>query len=149
LPITRIIVPVRRSGLTSGSTGTPINPAPGEPCRYTQNMKKTRIMYIEFKGDRLIGPARIGRVTFSKSGKSIHYKGKTFETLKGHGFKANYFDVDTGEHYWISGCRKDGMDALYSTDVEIDEDVLDEYWTKIRGVVENKHISRFRAKGKY
>ena len=81
-------------------------------------------MYIEFKGDGITGPARIGRVTFSKSGKSIHYKGKTFETLRGRGFKANYFNVETGEHYWISGCRKNGMDALYSTDVEIDEDVL-------------------------
>jgi hypothetical protein len=112
-------------------------------------MKKTRIMYIEFKGDGIVGPARIGRVTFSKSGKSIHYKGKTFETLKGRGFKANYFDLDTAEHYWISGCRKDGMDALYSTVVEIDEDVLEEYWTKIRNMAENKHISKFHAKGKY
>ncbi len=106
-------------------------------------------MYIEFKGNDIAGPARIGRVTFSKSGKSIHYKGKTFETLKGRGFKANYFDVDTGDQYWISGCRKDGMDALYSADVEIDEDVLDEYWGEIRGISENKHISKFRAKGKY
>jgi hypothetical protein len=28
---------------------------------------KSRIMYIEDKGGGLIGPARIGRVTFSKS----------------------------------------------------------------------------------
>ncbi len=106
-------------------------------------------MYIEFKGDGITGPARIGRVTFSKSGKSIHYKGKTFETLRGRGFKANYFNVETGEHFWISGCRKNGMDALYSTDVEIDEDVLEEYWTEIRRVPENKHIRKFQAKGKY
>jgi hypothetical protein len=113
-------------------------------------MKKTRIMYVEFKGDGdLVGPARIGRVEFSKSGKSIHYKGNTFETLKGHGFKANYFNVETGEYCWISGCRKDGMDALYSTHVEIDEDVLEEYWTKIRGMPENKHISRYHVKGKH
>ncbi len=112
-------------------------------------IKKTRIMYIEFKGNDIAGPARIGRVTFSKSGKSIHYRGRKFETLKGRGFKANYFDVDTGDYFWISGCRKDGMDALYSTDVEIDEDVLDEYWREIRGIPENKHISKFHAKGKH
>ena len=112
-------------------------------------MKTTKIMYIEHKGEGLIGPARIGRVTFSKTGKSINYKGKTFETLKGRGFKANYFDVETGEHYWISGCRKDGVNALYSTDVEIDEDVLDEYWVEIRGLPENRHVSKLRAKGKY
>ncbi|MBI5025351.1 MAG: 1-deoxy-D-xylulose-5-phosphate synthase [Nitrospirae bacterium] len=112
------------------------------------NTNKTRIMYIELKTD-LAGPARIGRVKLSKTGKSIHYKDKTFQTLKGQGFKSNYFDVDSGDEYWISGCRKDGMDALYSTDVEIDEDVREEYWTKIRGLPEKKHIGTFRAKGKY
>ena len=46
--------------------------------------QSSRIMYIENKGDDgLIGSARIGRVTFSKSGKSLHYAGHTFQTLKG------------------------------------------------------------------
>jgi hypothetical protein len=105
-------------------------------------------MYIENKSGGLSGPARIGRVRFSKSGKSVHYQGKTFETLKGNGFKSNYFETESGEHYWISGCRKDGMDALYSTDVEVDDDVREEYWVEVRGIPENKHISKFRAKGK-
>ena len=109
---------------------------------------KTRIMYIEYKGEGLVGPARIGRVKFSKSGKSLHYQDQTFQTLNGNGFKANYFETETGEHYWISGCRKDGKDALYNTDVEIDEDVLEEYWEEIRGLPENKKISTFRASGK-
>ena len=105
-------------------------------------------MYIENKSGGLSGPARIGRVRFSKSGQSIHYQGKTFETLKGNGFKSNYFEIESGDHYWISGCRKDGMDALYSTDVEIDDDVKEEYWVEVRGMPENKGISKFRAKGK-
>ena len=113
------------------------------------NRPKNRIMYIEFKGDNLVGPARIGRVTFSKSGKSIHYKGKTFETLKGSGYKANYFDVETGERYWISGCKKDGTDGLYTTSVEIDEDVRAEYWSEIRGKPENKEVSSFKGAGKH
>ena len=112
------------------------------------NTDKTRIMYIELKTD-LVGPARIGRVKLSKTGKSIHYKDKTFQTLKGRGFKSKYIDMETGDEYWISGCRKDGMDALYSTNVEIDEDVREEYWTTIRGLPENKDISNFKAKGKY
>jgi hypothetical protein len=62
-------------------------------------MPAPRIMYIEDKSDQLVGPARIGRVTFSKTGKSLHYQGKTFQSLKGNGFKANYFDVDSGDHY--------------------------------------------------
>lgn len=98
---------------------------------------KSRIMYIESKGGGLTGPARIGRVTFSRSGATLHYKGKAFRSLKGLGFKANYDDVETGEHYWISGPRRDGRDALYPTHVapEIDEDVRDEYLRDIRGLV--------------
>jgi len=40
--------------------------------------QNTRIMYIEHKGDGIVGPARIGRVTYSKTGKSIHYRGQKF-----------------------------------------------------------------------
>jgi hypothetical protein len=91
-------------------------------------------MYIESKVDGLEGPARIGRVTFSKTGATIYYRGKEFRSLKGRGFKANYYDVQTGEQYWISGPRRDGEDQLYGGDrgVEIDEDVREEYWREIR-----------------
>lgn len=81
-----------------------------EPAAGTRSIPKlrtsrsrTRIMYIESKADGLNGPARIGRVSFSKSGKSIHYKGLVFQSLKGRGFKANYYETTTGEQYWISG----------------------------------------------
>ncbi len=95
---------------------------------------KTRIMYIERKAGNLTGPARIGRVTYSKTGATIYYDGKEFRSLKGSGFKANYYDVATREEYWISGPRKDGRDALYPTNIptEIDDDVREEYWKKIR-----------------
>jgi hypothetical protein len=97
-------------------------------------------MYIESKGRGLIGPARIGRVAFSKTGKTLYYGGREFQSLKGGGFKANYFDVETGEHYWISGCKKDGSDRLYGerVSVDIDEDVRDEYWQRIRGEPSNR-----------
>ena len=90
-------------------------------------------MYIECKAGSLTGPARIGRVTYSKSGATIYYRGKEFTSLKGAGFKANYCD-ETGDEYWISGPRKDGRDALYATNIatEIDSDVADEYWSQIR-----------------
>jgi len=93
-------------------------------------------MYIEYKGDELTGDARIGRVKFSKTMKSVHYQNKRFETLKGRGFKANFFDVETGEYYWISGCSKDGTDRLYGERVAIyiDEDVQEEYWREIRNL---------------
>ncbi|MDR3470587.1 MAG: hypothetical protein P4M09_02675 [Devosia sp.] len=56
--------------------------------------------------------------------------------MKGKGFKANYFDVETDEPFWISGPRRDGKDRLYpesSLAVEIDADVAEEYWRDIRG----------------
>ena len=106
-------------------------------------------MYIEYKGDGIVGSARIGRVTFSKSGKSLYYEGKELVTLKGAGFKANYLDAETGEHYWVSGCKKDGTDALYSNTVEIDDDVREEYWTQIRNKPESKEVKSFKCRGKY
>lgn len=96
---------------------------------------KSRIMYIEAKSGSPTGPARIGRVTSSKSGATLYYGGQAFRSLKGSGFKSNYFDVETGEHYWISGPRRDGKDALYATHIQpvIDADVQDEYWSRVRG----------------
>lgn len=95
---------------------------------------KTRIMYIECKAGNLTGPARIGRVRFSKTGATIYYRGKEFRSLKGAGFKANYHDCVSGEEYWIAGPRKEGCDALYATNIspEIDPDVREEHWTKVR-----------------
>jgi hypothetical protein len=100
-----------------------------------------RIMYIEDKSNGLSGPGRIGRVTFSQTGKSVYYGGRTLQTLKGRGFKANYFDVATGEEFWISGCKKRGGDRLYRGVIEIDEDVREEYWVAIRSMPECKHLT--------
>lgn len=52
-------------------------------------------MYIENKSGGLSGgDARIGRVFFSKSGGTLHHQGKAFKSLKGLGFKANYFECE-------------------------------------------------------
>ena len=93
-----------------------------------------RIMYIERKAGELARPGRIGRVRFSKTGRTLYYGGLTFRSLKGAGFKSNYFCVETGEDYWISGPKRRGGDGLYATNVvtEIDEDVREEYWREIR-----------------
>lgn len=112
---------------------------------------KTRIMYIENKGGdenthrwgtttspaNITGPGRIGRVTFSKTGRSLTYRGKEFS--KATEFKANYL-CETGEWFWISGPKKRGGDSLYATNIpiEIDEDICDEYWTQIRNQPERK-----------
>jgi len=93
-------------------------------------------MYIEDKSRGLNGAARIGRVSFNRTGKSLSYGGRTFQSLKGRGFKANHVDVETGDQFWISGPRKDGRDRLYdgsTVPIEIDDDVAEEYWREIRG----------------
>jgi hypothetical protein len=44
--------------------------------------------------------------------------------------------VESGDHFWISGPRKDGLDRLYdgsTKPIDIDADVEQEYWTEIRG----------------
>lgn len=109
----------------------------------------SRIMYIEEKSGGLNGPARIGRVRFSKSGKTIYYGGRTLQSLNGRGFKSNYFDIATGEEFWISGCKKRGGDRLYGGSVTIDDDVRVEYWTEIRGLPEYKEHGAVRDYGKY
>ncbi len=74
---------------------------------------RARIMYIEDKSGGLTGPCRIGCVRFSKTGATLFYDGRAFKSLKGAGYKSNYIDEATGDHFWISGPRKDGADGLY------------------------------------
>lgn len=101
----------------------------------TRERGNSRIMYIECKDGDLTGEARIGRVRFSRTGRTLYYQNRRFQSLKGAGFKSNYFEVETGVDYWISGPRKDGCDRLYGerVPVEIDEEVREEYWIEIRG----------------
>ncbi|HEX9201110.1 MAG TPA: hypothetical protein VF865_16240 [Acidobacteriaceae bacterium] len=108
---------------------------------------KPRIMYIECKGGGMIemsghlvpadegdltGPARIGRVTFNRTGKTLFYGGRSFQRCEG--FKSNYICIETKERFWISGPKKRGGDGLYATNIaaKIDDDVREEYWTMIR-----------------
>jgi hypothetical protein len=95
------------------------------------NGHPSRIMYIECKGESLNGSARIGRVTFSKTGATLYYRGRTFHRISG--FKANYMD-ETHNEYWISGPKRNGKDRLYDSNIpiQIDEDVREGYWIEIR-----------------
>lgn len=93
------------------------------------------LMYIEKTRPRAGTEwARIGRVSFSKTGKTLYYGALT---LIGMG-RAWYRDDETGDTYWIQHARADGQDRggkhkRGSFPVEIDEDVPQEYWTAIRG----------------
>jgi hypothetical protein len=62
-------------------------------------------MYIEDKSGGLTGPAHIGRVSSSKSGRTLSYGGRSFQSLNGAGFKANYFDIETGDEFFLVSRR--------------------------------------------
>ena len=72
-------------------------------------------------------------MSFCKRGRSLHYDERT---LRGEGQPWNR-DDDTGEQFVISRARKDGLDRSEgrkrgSFPTEIDEDVREEYWARIR-----------------
>jgi hypothetical protein len=92
-------------------------------------LSRSKIMYVENKSFGLEGEARIGRVYFSKSRKTLYYRSMKFQSLKGRGNKSNNFDIATGEHYWLSGPRKDQDNRLYggNRNVQIDSDIYEEY----------------------
>ncbi len=95
-----------------------------------QQGKARRVMYIENKDGEIDGyAARIGWVTFSKSGRSIYYRGRELKRIKGGGISGNYFCAATEDEYWVSGVKKRGSNAHWaeSVAVHIDEDAATEY----------------------
>lgn len=63
------------------------------------------LMYIELKsGYSDNGPAWIGFVMTSKTKKTIYFNDHAFQ--KWNGANSNYYDVESGEDYWISGVKK-------------------------------------------
>lgn len=88
-----------------------------------------RIMYIEQKNAGHNGPAWIGFVEFSKSGQTVYFNNKALKKLKTTGISGNYFDIETGEEYWISGIKKNGKDRhkLGGGKVMIDKKSISDY----------------------
>ncbi len=107
---------------------------------------KPRIMYIERKLG-VDGIGRIGRVTFSQTGRTLYYGGREFIRIKS--YKANHMDIETREEYWISGPKKNGGDTLHGGAIRIDDDVREEYWCRIRNLPDLKHQKIIQCGGKY
>jgi hypothetical protein len=72
------------------------------------------LRYVELKsGYHDGGPAWIGYVTQSKSGRTLYFNGRGLMKLKGQRRGAsggNYVDMETGESFWVSGVKKNGQD---------------------------------------
>jgi hypothetical protein len=93
---------------------------------------KEQIMYIEHKTNQDDnGDAWIGKVEFSKTGQTIYFNNQAFKKLKTGGINSNYYDLVTGEEYWISGVKKNGQDRHWagSGKVKVDMEIIDEYLT--------------------
>lgn len=92
--------------------------------------QKRRVMYIENKDGDIDGvAARIGWVSFSKSGKSVFYRGRELHKCSRGGIRGNFIDANTREEFWVSGIKKRGSNVhpAESVSFEIDADALDEY----------------------
>ncbi len=92
---------------------------------------KTEIRYVEqcMPGSNHNGPAWIGRVTFSKSGRSVYYRGMRLERLKHAAVTGNHRDMNTGIDYWVTRPKKKGSNRHWAGNgpVEIDDDARAEY----------------------
>jgi len=87
------------------------------------------LMYIELKtGYNDSGPAWIGYVKTSQSGRTVYFNGKAFKR-GGRGCGGNHYDLETGERYWISGVKKRGTNRhrAGSGKITIEAAAVDEY----------------------
>ena len=88
------------------------------------------LRYIELKtGYNDDGPAWIGRVELSRSGQTVYFNGKALKKAGGGAPGGNYFDLETGEVYWVSGIKKDGQDRHWagSGKITIEAEAVQEY----------------------
>jgi hypothetical protein len=72
------------------------------------------LRYVELKtGYKDNGPAWIGRVQVSRSGRTVYFNGKAFKRTT-RGASGNYYDIENGNEYWISGVKKRGQDRHWA-----------------------------------
>ncbi|QOY92197.1 hypothetical protein IRI77_30130 [Paludibaculum fermentans] len=76
------------------------------------------LKYVELKsGFSDNGPAWIGFVRPSKSGRTLYFNGRGLVKLKGQrraSSGGNYVDVETRESFWISGVKRNGQDRHWA-----------------------------------
>ena len=72
---------------------------------------RTELKYIELiNGFSHDGPAWIGLISFSKSGKTVYFDGKAFQRVGSDRTAGNFYDIESGDEYWISGVKKNMTD---------------------------------------
>ena len=72
------------------------------------------LKYIELKtGFDDNGPAWIGDVTVSKSGRTIYFNGMALKRA-GASVAGNYIDLRTHDEYWVSGVKRRGTNRYWA-----------------------------------
>jgi hypothetical protein len=104
-------------------------------CDNIETVKLLR--YVELKsGHADDGPAWIGYVTPSKTGRTVYFNGRALMKLKGQRrgeSGGNYRDIESGESFWISGVKKNGEDRHWagSGKIVIEAAAVSEYLVTI------------------
>jgi hypothetical protein len=88
-----------------------------------------RVMFIQLKTGHDIdqGPTWISSVRFNKTWNTAYWHGRRLHRRPGM-FDANFYDVETGEKFWVSGPHRDGRDVRYSgVQPTVDDDIREAY----------------------
>lgn len=96
---------------------------------------KPEIKYIELKSNYSHnGPAWIGLVSYSKSGRTLYFDGKAFQRIGSDRMCGNYYDIESGEEYWISGVKENRTDRhkYGGGKILVEERILQEYLSKTK-----------------
>ncbi len=89
-------------------------------------MKK--LIYIEqCSGYNHDGPAWISIIEFSRTGSTAYFNGISLK--KSAGIVGNFFDIETGDEFWISGVKKNSQDRHWTGNgiVLVDRDAETDY----------------------
>lgn len=79
------------------------------------------------------GPSWIGGVDFTRSWNTARYRGRELRRFQGSG-EANFYDVASGEEFWLSGPKRDRTDARYGpATTEVDADARETYEAFLAG----------------
>lgn len=92
-------------------------------------------MFVQLKTGHGIdkGPCWISMVRFNRSWRTAYWHGRTLRRRPGMS-DANFYDLTTGELYWVSGPHRDRADTRYSNVTPtVDDDARDVYGAFLSG----------------
>lgn len=98
-----------------------------------------RIMFVQLKSgfNTDAGPSWISRVRFTRSWRTAYFHGRTLHRVTGTAHAnhdSNFYDVDSGEEFWLSGPKRDQTDGRYSNrQPEVDDDARAAYEAFLAG----------------